>query len=101
MSCLFDAADGSIRVGPAVLGDGPHAMSSEDGRRHADAGQRRQPHHRFLLEQRPVACLDRDGNLLWYRGLTYEYPKASNSLGMSSSPVIARRHGDRTGRIRR
>lgn len=35
-----------------------------------------------------VACLDRDGNLLWFRGLTYEHPKASNSLGMSSSPVI-------------
>jgi outer membrane protein assembly factor BamB len=36
-----------------------------------------------------VACLDHDGNLLWFRGLTYEHPKASNSLGMSSSPVIA------------
>ncbi len=36
-----------------------------------------------------LACLDREGNLLWFRGLTYEYPKASNSLGMSSSPVIA------------
>ncbi len=35
-----------------------------------------------------LACLDRDGNLLWFRGLTYEHPKASNSLGMSSSPVI-------------
>lgn len=36
-----------------------------------------------------VACLDLDGNLLWYRGLTYDYPNASNSLGMSSSPVVA------------
>ncbi|HUE17232.1 MAG TPA: PQQ-binding-like beta-propeller repeat protein [Planctomycetaceae bacterium] len=35
-----------------------------------------------------LACLDRDGNLLWFRGLTYDFPKASNSLGMSSSPVI-------------
>jgi outer membrane protein assembly factor BamB len=35
-----------------------------------------------------VACLDLAGNLLWFRGLTYEHPKASNSLGMSSSPVI-------------
>jgi outer membrane protein assembly factor BamB len=36
-----------------------------------------------------LACLDLDGKLLWFRGLTYEYPNASNSLGMASSPVIA------------
>lgn len=36
-----------------------------------------------------LACLDLDGNLLWYRGLTYDFPNASNSLGMSSSLVIA------------
>ena len=35
-----------------------------------------------------VACLDLEGNLLWYRGLTYDYPNASNSLGMSSSSVV-------------
>jgi len=35
-----------------------------------------------------VACLDLDGNLQWYRGLTWDYPNASNSLGMSSSPVV-------------
>ena len=35
-----------------------------------------------------LACLDRDGNLLWFRGLTYEHPYATNSLGMASSPVI-------------
>ncbi len=36
-----------------------------------------------------LACLDFDGNLLWYRGLTHDYPTASNSLGMSSSPVVS------------
>ncbi|MEW4530965.1 PQQ-binding-like beta-propeller repeat protein [Maioricimonas sp. JC845] len=36
-----------------------------------------------------VVCLDLDGNLLWYRGLGYDFPNASNSLGMSSSPVMA------------
>ncbi|MGE3314785.1 MAG: PQQ-binding-like beta-propeller repeat protein [Planctomycetaceae bacterium] len=36
-----------------------------------------------------VACLDLEGNLLWYRGLTYDNPNASNSLGMSSSPIVA------------
>jgi outer membrane protein assembly factor BamB len=35
-----------------------------------------------------VICLDLQGNLLWYRGLTYDYPNASNSLGMASSPVV-------------
>ena len=35
-----------------------------------------------------MACLDLDGNLLWYRGLTYDFPNASNSLGMASSPVV-------------
>ncbi|MFO0946899.1 MAG: PQQ-binding-like beta-propeller repeat protein [Planctomycetota bacterium] len=35
-----------------------------------------------------MACLDLDGNLLWYRGLTHDYPNASNSVGMSSSPVV-------------
>jgi len=35
-----------------------------------------------------LACLDLDGNLLWYRGLTHDFPNASNSLGMASSPVV-------------
>lgn len=36
-----------------------------------------------------VVCLDLAGNLLWYRGLTHDYPTASNSLGMSSSLLVA------------
>jgi outer membrane protein assembly factor BamB len=36
-----------------------------------------------------VVCLDFDGNLIWYRGLGYDFPNASSSLGMSSSPVVA------------
>ncbi len=35
-----------------------------------------------------LACLDLEGNLLWYRGLTHDFPNASNSLGMSSSPIV-------------
>jgi len=35
-----------------------------------------------------LACLDLDGHLLWYRGLGHDYPNASNSLGMASSPVV-------------
>ena len=36
-----------------------------------------------------VICLDLDGNLEWMRGMTHDYPNASNSLGMASSPVVA------------
>ena len=36
-----------------------------------------------------VVCLTTDGVPLWYRGLTADYPNASNSLGMSSSPLLA------------
>ncbi|MEX0701331.1 MAG: PQQ-binding-like beta-propeller repeat protein [Planctomycetales bacterium] len=36
-----------------------------------------------------AACLDLEGNLVWYRGLGLDFPNASNSLGMSSSPVVA------------
>ena len=35
-----------------------------------------------------VAAFDLDGNLLWVRGLTTDYPNASNSLGMASSPIV-------------
>jgi len=35
-----------------------------------------------------LACFDPDGNLLWCRGLTHDFPNASNSLGMASSPVV-------------
>ncbi len=33
-------------------------------------------------------CLDLEGNLVWLRGLTQDYPNASNSLGMSSSVAV-------------
>lgn len=35
-----------------------------------------------------LLCLDMQGNLQWMRGLGVEYPNASNSLGMSSSPLV-------------
>ncbi|WLD10755.1 PQQ-like beta-propeller repeat protein [Planctellipticum variicoloris] len=35
-----------------------------------------------------VICLDLDGNLQWFRALTWDHPNASNSLGMSSSPIV-------------
>jgi outer membrane protein assembly factor BamB len=35
-----------------------------------------------------LACLDLDGNLLWYRGLTHDFPAAANDVGMASSPLV-------------
>lgn len=35
-----------------------------------------------------LICLDLEGNLLWYRGLAFDYPKAGNDVGMSSSPLV-------------
>ena len=35
-----------------------------------------------------LACLDLDGNLKWFRGLTHDFPHAGNDVGMSSSPVV-------------
>jgi outer membrane protein assembly factor BamB len=34
-------------------------------------------------------CLDLEGRLLWLRGLTWDYPNASNSMGMASSPLVS------------
>ena len=36
-----------------------------------------------------LVCLDLDGNLKWFRGLTFDYPKAANDVGMSSSPIVS------------
>ena len=41
-----------------------------------------------LYSSNDLACLDLDGRLLWYRSLALEYPNASNSLGMASSPIV-------------
>jgi outer membrane protein assembly factor BamB len=35
-----------------------------------------------------LICLDLDGNLEWFRGLAFDYPKAGNDAGMASSPVV-------------
>jgi outer membrane protein assembly factor BamB len=36
-----------------------------------------------------LVCLDLDGNLKWFRGLTHDFPTAANDVGMSSSPLVA------------
>ena len=41
-----------------------------------------------LYSSNDLLCLDLDGNLKWLRGLMQDYPNASNSLGLASSPII-------------
>ncbi len=35
-----------------------------------------------------LICLDLDGHVKWLRGITRDYPNASNSLGMAASPIV-------------
>lgn len=42
-----------------------------------------------LFSSNDLVALDLEGNLLWLRALTLDYPNVSNSLGMSSSLVVA------------
>ena len=42
-----------------------------------------------LYSSNDLVALDLEGNVLWMRGLTLDYPNASNSLGLSSSPIVA------------
>jgi outer membrane protein assembly factor BamB len=41
-----------------------------------------------LYSTNDLVCLDLEGNVRWLRGLTSDYPNASNSLGMASSPIV-------------
>jgi outer membrane protein assembly factor BamB len=41
-----------------------------------------------LYSTNDLFAFDLAGNLIWLRGLTYDYANASNSLGMSQSPVV-------------
>ena len=35
-----------------------------------------------------LVCLDLNGNLQWYRGLTFDYPKSGSDVGLASSPTV-------------
>ena len=35
-----------------------------------------------------LVCYDLNGNLQWYRGLSFDHPQAGNDVGMSSSPLV-------------
>ncbi len=41
-----------------------------------------------LFSSNDLVALDLEGNIKWMRGLTLDYPNASNSIGLSSSPIV-------------
>ncbi|MEM9480349.1 MAG: PQQ-binding-like beta-propeller repeat protein [Verrucomicrobiota bacterium] len=41
-----------------------------------------------LWSSNDLVCLDLDGNVQWIRGLMVDYPNASNSLGLATSPIL-------------
>jgi outer membrane protein assembly factor BamB len=41
-----------------------------------------------LFSSNDLVCLDFEGNLQWFRGITHDFPNCSNSLGMASSPIV-------------
>ena len=84
----FNAADGSKRWERQFWATGRtmcHEKTSVAAPTPASDGQR----IFAIFSSNDLVCLDLDGNLLWLRGLTQDYPNASNSLGMSSSLVVA------------
>lgn len=45
-------------------------------------------HIYVFFSSNDLACLDLFGNLVWYRALAVDYPKAGNDVGMASSPAV-------------
>lgn len=42
-----------------------------------------------LFATADLVAYDADGNLLWYRSLTGDYPSITNQVGMAASPILA------------
>ncbi len=84
----FNAADGSKRWERQFWATGRtmcHEKTCVAAPTPASDGQ----HVFAIYSSNDLLCLDLDGNLVWLRGLTQDYPNASNSLGMSSSLTTA------------
>lgn len=83
----FNAADGSKRWERAMRSTGrtmTHPKTSVAAATPCSDGDR----VFALFSSNDLFAFDLDGNLLWLRGLTFDYANASNSLGMSQSPVV-------------
>lgn len=37
-----------------------------------------------------LVCLDKDGDLVWYRSLVGDYPNVTNQVGMAASPILCK-----------
>lgn len=84
----FNAADGRVRWERKFWATGrtmTHGKTNVAASTPCSDGK----HVFALFSSNDLICLDLDGNLKWLRGLTYDYPNASNSLGMASSPIVA------------
>ncbi len=84
----FNAADGSPRWSRRLWATGrtqTHEKISPATPSPVSDGQR----FYVIFSSNDCAAFDLEGNLLWFRGLGRDYPNASNSLGMSSSLVVA------------
>ncbi len=83
----FNAADGSKRWERAMRSTGrtmTHNKTCVAANTPCSDGER----VFALFSSNDLFAFDLDGNLLWLRGLTFDYANASNSLGMSQSPVV-------------
>jgi len=84
----FDAADGSPLWERRLWATGrtmTHQKTCVAAPTPASDGERLY----CLFSSGDLVCLDLEGDLRWMRGLTLDYPNASNSLGMASSPIVA------------
>lgn len=84
----FNAHDGTLRWERQFWATGRtmcHEKTSVAGPTPASDGTR----VFALFSSNDLVGLDLDGNLLWLRGLTRDYPNVSNSLGMQSSLIVA------------
>jgi len=83
----FNTADGSKRWERAMRATGrtmSHTKTCVAANTPCSDGER----VFALFSSNDLFAFDLEGNLLWLRGLTFDYPNASNSLGMSQSPVV-------------
>ncbi|MBY0527039.1 MAG: PQQ-like beta-propeller repeat protein [Gemmataceae bacterium] len=83
----FDAASGKKlweRQFWATGGTGCHPNTSMAAPTPATDGQRVYA----LFATCDLVCLDRDGNLVWLRALTKDYPTVTNQVGMAASPIL-------------
>jgi len=83
----FDAADGRRRWERQFWATGrPTTHNSISGAAPTPACDAQ--HVYAFFSSNDLFCLDGDGNLVWYRGLSYDYPKAGADTGMASSPLV-------------